>query len=59
MYILGNFVFPLFQSLPYITTFKNNGKIKINWDIKLTTTYIYIYIYIYIYLRIYAEVYRV
>ena len=34
-------IFPLFQnySLAFITIPKNNGKIKINWDKKLTTTY--------------------
>ena len=39
-FISVNFCFSsVLNSLAYITTPKNNGKIKINWNKKLTTTY--------------------
>ena len=39
-FISGNFYFSIviFIIVQYITTPKNNEKIKINWDKKLTTT---------------------
>ena len=40
------FVFPLFQFITTHYHIKKQWKNKINWDKKLTTTYIYIYIYI-------------
>ena len=42
IFISVNFYFSfVLNSLAYITIPKNNRNIKINWDKKLTTTYIY------------------
>ena len=45
IFISGNFCFSFVSkslAIAYITIPKNNGKIKINWDKKLTTTYIHV-----------------